>query len=97
MIRVIIGFILLAIVLFIGFEFSTINSDPVDVNYFIGSLSVPLSLVMVSAFTVGVLVAILVVIGVIMKLRWRVSRLQREVSVRDHELGTLRNQTRSAR
>lgn len=89
----IIGIIVFLIVLLLGVEFSTVNSDPVTVNYLLGTASWPLALVVVCAFAVGVLVTFLVSLSVVLPLRWRVMRLQRAVSNKEDELGTLRKRS----
>ncbi len=47
---------ILLVVLLLGVEFSTLNTDPVTVKYLLGETVLPLSLVVVCAFAAGVLV-----------------------------------------
>lgn len=89
----IINIIIFLIVLVVGVQFSAVNSEPVTVNYLLGTASLPLSFVVVSAFAAGVVVSFIVSLGIILPLRWRVTRLQRSVSVKDHEIKDLRHQT----
>jgi uncharacterized membrane protein YciS (DUF1049 family) len=79
------------LVLFVGVAFSSLNSDPVVVHYYLGSAELPLSVVVVSAFAVGVLCAFLVSLNVFLGSRWRLSRLRRDVRAREQEISLLRN------
>ena len=88
------GVIIFVFVLFVGVEFSTVNSDPVTVNYFLGTISWPLALVVVCAFTVGVVVAVIIGFLVMLPLRVRVGHLQRAVSDQENQIGSLRKKTR---
>ena len=85
----IISIIAILIILVVGVEFSAVNSDPVTVNYILGTTAWPLSLVVVCAFSLGALVTAIVGLGIVLPLRWRVARLQRTVSSRENEIGAL--------
>lgn len=80
---------ILLVVLLLGVEFSTLHADPVTVNYLLGTTMLPLSLVVICAFAVGVLVTALVGAFVVLPLRWQVSRLQQAVSSKDQEINLL--------
>ncbi len=82
----IIGIVLFLIVLVVGIEFSAINSDPVTVNYFLGTASWPLSLVVVCAFSIGVLVAVMVGFAILLPLRLKVGKLKRAISDQESEI-----------
>lgn len=89
----IINIIVFLIVLVVGVQFSAANSEPVTVNYLLGTTSLPLSLVVVSVFAVGVIVSFIISLGIILPLRWRMAKLQRSVSTKEHEIKDLRHQT----
>jgi len=90
---------LLLLVLVVGIEFSTLNAEPVTINYLLGAVSVPLSVAVIGAFSAGVLligafsagVLLTVLIGafVVLPLRWQVARLRQAVSSKDQEIQTL--------
>lgn len=88
----IISIIIFLVVLVVGVEFSAINSEPVTVNYLLGTVSLPLSFVVVCAFTIGVVISFIFSLGIILPLRWKVAKLQRTVSIKEHEIDNLRNQ-----
>ncbi len=80
---------ILLVVLLLGVEFSTLHSDPVTVNYLLGTTVLPLSLVVVCAFAVGVLVTALIGAFVVLPLRWQVARLRQAVSGKEQEISLL--------
>jgi putative membrane protein len=89
----IIGIVLFLIVLVLGIEFSAVNSDPVTVNYVLGTTVWPLSFVVVCAFSLGVLLSAIISAGLIFPLRWRLARLQRMASRQEHELVALQRKS----
>lgn len=89
----ILGIALFLIVLVVGIPFATVNDSVVDVYYFIGSGSWPLSLVLVFAFSLGILVAAVLSLGVMLPLRWQLSRLKSAVIEQEQEMGALRRRT----
>ena len=86
----ILGIVLLFIIMVVGIEFAAINSQLVTVNYFLETASWPLSLVVVSAFSVGVVVAVVIGFAIFLPLRFKVGRLRRVISDQENEIGVLR-------
>ncbi|MFO7640041.1 MAG: LapA family protein [Candidatus Competibacteraceae bacterium] len=80
---------MLLVVLLLGVEFSTLHTEPVTINYLLGTMTLELAWVVVGAFAAGVLVAALVGMFVVVPLRWQVARLRQLVSSREQELSTL--------
>ena len=80
---------ILLVVLLLGVEFSTLHTEPVTINYLVGTTTLELAWVVVGAFAAGVLVTALVGMFVVLPLRWRVTRLRRVVSDREQEIGAL--------
>jgi uncharacterized integral membrane protein len=76
-----------------GFEFFVVNSEPVKVNYIIGATQLPLSVVVLWAFTAGALLAVLIGFFVVMPLRWRVARLKSTVDNQKQEIGILQKKS----
>lgn len=74
-------FIKLTIVLFVmvlGVAIAVTNPGNVVLNYGIGSLELPLSLVLVGAISVGAIIGSIVAIGILMRLKRENSKLQRK-------------------
>lgn len=80
---------ILLVVLLLGVEFSTLNADPVHVDYLLYKVELPLSLVVVGAFASGALVAVLIGAFVVLPLRWRAARLQQAIAGKDQEISLL--------
>ncbi len=92
----IVAVLLFLLVLVTGIQFAAVNAAPVAVNYFLGTLSLPLSLVVVCAFAAGVVVTLAVGAFTVLGLRWRTAGLKREVAARQHELERLRQTAHKA-
>ena len=88
-IKVILITVILLVVLLLGVEFSTLNANPVAVDYLLGKAESPLSLVVVGAFAAGAVVTALIGAFVVLPLRWRVTRLQQAIASKDQEISLL--------
>ena len=88
-IKVVLITAILLVVLVLGIEFSTLHTDPVTVNYLMGTATMPLSLLMVCACTTGVILTGLMGMFVVLPLRWQVARLRQVVSSKDQEISLL--------
>lgn len=74
-------FIKLIIVLFVmmlGVAIAVTNPDNVVLNYGLGKIELPLSLVLVGAVSAGAVLGSLVAIGILMRLKRENSKLQRK-------------------
>ena len=80
---------LLLVVLLVGIEFSTLHADPVTINYLLGTVTLPLSVAVISAFSAGVILTALIGAFMVFPLRWQVARLRQAVSSKDQEIQTL--------
>lgn len=84
------GLFLLLLVLVFGLFFGLLNADPVMVNYYFGSRSVPLSFALVVMLVVGALCGALAGLGHVFRLRREIHRLRREHRIAEQELANLR-------
>lgn len=89
----IVAVLLFLVILLVGIEFSAVNSDPVTVNYFLGTTVWPLSFIVVCAFSIGVLLSALISLAIVLPLRWRLARMQRTLSSQEREIGVLLKRT----
>lgn len=80
---------ILLVVWLVGLEFSTLNADPVTIKYLVGTVTVPLSVAIISAFAAGALVMGLIELSIVMLLRWRIARLRQAVSTKEQEINLL--------
>ncbi len=79
------------IILVSGLGFAVINADPVTLNYYLGTVSAPLSLILVAAMTVGAVLGVLATIGMMLSLKREVSKLRRTVRLKEEEVSNLRS------
>jgi len=80
---------ILLVVLLLGVEFSTLNANPVLVDYLLDKAELPLSLVAECDFAACVLLTALVGAFVVLPLRWRAARLRQAVAGKDQEISLL--------
>ena len=86
----ILSFIFLILVVLIGISFATLNSEIVNVNYYIGHKSIPLSLLLVSVFATGSLLGLLVGVFMVIKAKIRNYRLRQRLKLAEKEIENLR-------
>ncbi len=87
----IIGIILFFLVLVLGVSFSSLNSAAVEVNYYIGKIQLPLSVVVVCSFALGVVCSLIITMLHTVGQRWRLGQLRREVARKNAELDHARS------
>lgn len=81
---------LFIIVLTLGAGFSAINLTIVDINYYLGVLSLPLSVVIVVAIVLGTALGALALSTSILRLRYDNRRLRKKLALSDQEINSLR-------
>lgn len=86
----IINFIFILLIIIFGITFAILNSASVTLNYYIGQLSTPLSLILVIAFAVGCFVGIVVGIGLFIKMKVANYHLQQRLNLAEKEIKNLR-------
>jgi len=87
--RILVFIILLLVVLF-GLSFSLLNAQPVEVDYYFGSQTLPLSLLLVIAIIVGALIGVMASLVVVMRRTREMRRLRRRLGDTEKELNQLR-------
>ena len=66
--------------LIIGLSFAVLNSESVLVRYYIGSVNVPLSVLILGVWVFGIIIGLLASFPKILKLKWEIRRRDREHS-----------------
>ena len=84
------GLALALIVVAIGLSFAMLNPAPISLDFYLGELNLPVSLWLVIAFAIGVLMGLAAAAGILMRQRWQLARLRREVAASREELSELR-------
>ncbi len=84
------GFIIILIIIVLGLFFGSINAAPVKLDYFFGTAEIALSITMVLSLFVGAILGVLACMTLIIRLKHRVSRLQKAVALAEKEVVNLR-------
>jgi putative membrane protein len=79
------------LVIIFGIVFAVLNAEDVQLNYYLGSVELPLSLVLVLAMILGALLGIFASLSFIIGSRRNASKLKRSVEVAEKEIVNLRN------
>ncbi len=79
------------VVLVVGLGFAVINIDPVKVNYYLGSVEMPLALLIVLSIAVGGVLGVLATTGKIVGAKGECVRLRRMLNGAEKELEKLRS------
>jgi len=74
----------------IGAAFSAINTDPVAVNYYLGSITAPLSVIIVLSIVTGIILGAAIIFTRTLRLRYENRRLHKKLNVSEQELDSLR-------
>ena len=74
----------------LGAAFSTINTAPVAVNYYLGSITAPLSVIIVLSIVAGIILGALIIYTGTLRLRYENRRLQKKINVSEQEIDSLR-------
>jgi len=82
-------FILLILLLVL--LFTTLNAEPVSLNYYLGQIEQPLALILVVTFVAGALIGLLSSVLVILSSRHEVSKLRKQIKHTEQELMNLRS------
>lgn len=78
------------LVAFIGLGFAVLNAGAVEFKYYLGSVTLPLALLLAITLLIGVLLGGLVGIGVALRQRHENSRLSKRMGLLETEIKNLR-------
>jgi len=85
------GFFLLFVLLVaFGLSFASLNSVSVSLNYYIGTVHGPLSLVIMITLILGAVLGLLASTGALMRQKREISRLRRKNELCEQEIRNLR-------
>lgn len=85
MVRVLKVFFLLLIVL-VGLELHIKNPQPVVIDYYLGTVQLPVSLLIACMLLLGAVLGVLVNLSVVVRLRRKISELKRSLKSVDQQL-----------
>ena len=78
------------VIVFMGLIFHIKNDQLVELNYYVNSIPVSLSLVIVLTLCIGALLGVLASLPMILKLKHENARLDRQVKITEKEINNLR-------
>ncbi|RKZ89012.1 MAG: LapA family protein [Gammaproteobacteria bacterium] len=88
--RRIMTIIIFVIVFAVGAAFSAINTNPVIINYYLGTLTAPLSVVMILSIVAGIILGAVAIFASTLRLRYENRRLNKKLNVSEQEINSLR-------
>ena len=88
--RRIITIVIFVIVFAVGAAFSAINTNPVIINYYLGTLTAPLSVVMILSIVAGIILGAVAIFASTLRLRYENRRLNKKLNVSEQEINSLR-------
>jgi putative membrane protein len=82
--------VLLVLIILLGFTFAGLNAEPVALNYYIGNVKLPLSLLLVLVLIIGCLLSLIASLIFGIKLKNENRRLRQRLKIVEAELANLR-------
>lgn len=86
----IITFLILLLIILLGISFASLNAAPVVVNYYLGSCTLPLSLLVVLVLACGAILGILVNFPIMIRLKRKNMQYAHRIKLIEKELDNLR-------
>lgn len=87
----IIKYLFLTIIIVLGFTFACLNAATVNINYYIGSSIMPLSLLLVITLIVGMIAGILCSLGWVFRLKRKARRYHQQIKQLQQEVVQAKN------
>jgi len=79
-----------AVIILLGITFACLNAEPVSINYYIGTQSFPLSLLLVLTLGVGSILGLVAGTVIYLKSKAKNRRLKARIKLAEKELSNLR-------
>lgn len=74
----------------IGAAFSAINTNPINVNYYLGTFTAPLSVIIVLSIVSGIILGAVIIYTSTLRLRYENRRLHKKLNISEQEIDSLR-------
>ena len=78
------------VLLLLGISFAALNAEPVTVNFYVATISIPISLMIVIALGIGMLIGFLLIFFSYLKLKNENRKLKNRKKVTEKEVENLR-------
>ena len=73
-----------------GAAFSAVNNTPINIQYYLGTVTMPISIVVIASLVIGITIGALAIFIGSLQLRYENRRLQNKIELREQELDSLR-------
>ncbi len=73
-----------------GAAFSAINTSPIAVNYYLGSITAPLSVIIILSIVTGIILGATIIFTGTLRLRYENRQLHKKLNVSEQEINSLR-------
>jgi putative membrane protein len=73
-----------------GAAFSAINNGPVELNYYLGTITLPISVIVIGSIVTGIILGALAIFIGTLGLRYENRRLNKKIAVNEQEINSLR-------
>jgi len=84
------GYIVFLLIVVLGISFAITNSTPVAIHYYVGVTKLPLSLLLVVSFGIGLIIGFSALLIKSIKLRTNLGRAKRKLRIAEQEIDNLR-------
>jgi lipopolysaccharide assembly protein A len=84
------SYIFLIIVVLLGVTFATLNAESVNINYWLGHRTMPLSLLLVIVLAIGSFLGIIVGLWILIKTKLKNYHLKQKLRLAEKEIENLR-------
>ena len=88
--RKIITIIVSVIVFFVSVAFAAINIEPVSINYYSDSITLPLAVVLIVSLVTGIIIGVIAIYISNLQLRYHNNRLQKRLIRYEQEINNLK-------
>jgi len=82
--------ILLLALLIVALGFALLNAESIQVDYYMGKLSIPLSLALVVVLAVGAVIGIIASLGMVLRAKRQSAKLRKQIKNTEREVTDLR-------
>lgn len=83
-------FVISVLAVVLGLSFAVLNVGEVQLNYYFGALTAPLSLLVVGAIAVGAMLGVLASLGMVLSQKREMAKLRRAMRLAEKEVANLR-------
>ncbi|OGT21380.1 MAG: hypothetical protein A3C55_04045 [Gammaproteobacteria bacterium RIFCSPHIGHO2_02_FULL_42_13] len=85
-----IKYMIVLLLILLGISFAILNSETVTINYYLGTKQMPLSLLLIVAFGLGLLIGWISMSFKVLRLKTNLYRLKKKLQVAEKEIDNLR-------